>query len=58
MLIKAQEDLKDKVVYAPMSGRTGIDDVAIGTYVNAGNTNLVTISSNDPIFVEFSISET
>ena len=58
MLIKAQEDLKDTVVYAPMSGRTGIDDVAIGTYVNAGNTNLVTISSNDPIFVEFSISET
>lgn len=26
---------------------------SIGTYVNAGNTNLVTISSNDPIFVDY-----
>ncbi|MBR4152396.1 MAG: efflux RND transporter periplasmic adaptor subunit [Selenomonadaceae bacterium] len=58
LLLKAQEDLKDTVVYAPMSGRTGIDDVAVGSYVNAGNTCLVTISSNDPIFVEYSISET
>ncbi len=57
MLMKAQDDLKDTVVYAPISGRAGIDDLAIGTYVNAGNTNLVTISSNDPIFVQFSISE-
>ena len=58
MLLKAQEDLKDTIVYAPMSGRTGIDDAALGSYVNAGSTNLVTISSNDPIFVEYSISET
>ncbi len=57
MLMKAQDDLKDTVVYAPIAGRAGIDDLAIGTYVNAGNTNLVTISSNDPIFVQFSISE-
>lgn len=58
LLLKAQEDLKDTFVYAPMSGRAGIDDVAVGSYVNAGNTCLVTISSNDPIFVEYSISET
>lgn len=58
LLMKAEEDLKDTIVYAPISGRAGIDDVAVGTYVNPGNTNLVTISSNDPIFVQFSISET
>ena len=57
MLMKAQEDLKDSTVYAPIAGRAGIDDLAVGTYVNAGSTNLVTISSNDPIFVQFSISE-
>ena len=57
MLIKAQEDLIDTIVYAPMSGRLAIDDIPIGTYVNPGNTTLVTIGSVDPIFVQFSISE-
>ena len=56
-LSKAQEDLVDTVVYAPMSGRLAIDDLAIGTYVTPGSTNLVTIGNNDPIFVQFSISE-
>ena len=56
-LSKAQEDLVDTVVYAPMSGRLAIDDLAIGTYVNPGSTTLVTIGNNDPIFVQFSISE-
>ena len=58
LLMKAREDLADTIVYAPMSGRLAIDDVAIGTYVNPGNTNLVTIGNVDPIFVQFSISET
>ena len=57
MLIKAQEDLVDTIVYAPISGRLAIDDIPIGTYVNPGNTTLVTIGSVDPIFVQFSISE-
>lgn len=56
-LSKAQEDLVDTVVYAPMSGRLAIDDLAIGTYVTPGSTTLVTIGNNDPIFVQFSISE-
>ena len=57
MLIKAQEDLVDTVVYAPMSGRLSIDDIPVGTYVNPGSTTLVTIGAVDPIFVQFSISE-
>lgn len=55
---KAQECLDDTIVYAPMSGRAAVDDVAVGTYATSGVTNLVTIGSMDPIFVQFSISET
>lgn len=57
-LKKAQENLDDTVVYAPMSGRLNVDDVAVGTYATAGQTALVTIGSVDPVFVQFSISET
>ena len=55
---KAQENLDDTVVYAPMSGRVSVDDVAIGTYATAGSTNLVTIGTMDPINIQFSVSET
>ena len=53
----AREDLADTEIYAPMSGKLGVDDVAIGTFVSAGQTNLVTIGTPDPIFAQFSISE-
>lgn len=53
----AQEDLADTDIYSPMSGQLGVDDVAIGTFVSAGQTTLVTIGSPNPIFVQFSISE-
>ncbi|MBR2214398.1 MAG: efflux RND transporter periplasmic adaptor subunit [Selenomonadaceae bacterium] len=55
---KAQENLDDTVVYAPMDGRASVDDVAIGTFATAGSTNLVTVGAMDPIYVQFSISET
>ena len=54
---QAQQNLDDTVVYAPMSGKLAVDDVAVGTYAAAGNTTLVTIGSSTPIFVQFSISE-
>lgn len=54
---QAQQNLDDTVVYAPMSGKLAVDDVAVGTYAAAGNTVLVSIGSSDPIFVQFSISE-
>lgn len=53
----AQQDLADTEIYAPMTGQLGVDDVAIGTFVSAGQTTLVTIGAPDPIFVQFSISE-
>lgn len=54
---QAQKNLDDTVVYAPMSGKLSVDDVAQGTYAAAGNTVLVTIGSSNPVFVQFSISE-
>ncbi len=53
----AMENLADTEIYSPMPGQLGVDDVAIGTFVGAGTTTLVTIGSMDPIFAQFSISE-
>lgn len=53
----AKENLDDTKVYAPISGKLGIDDVAVGTFAAAGTTTLVTIGSINPIFAQFSISE-
>ena len=53
----AHENLDDTNIYAPMSGKLSVDDVAIGTFVSQGQTTLVSIGSIDPIYVQFSISE-
>ena len=57
LLQKAKDDLADTVVYAPMSGRLGIDDVPVGTLSMAGSTSLATIGVVDPVFVQFAVSE-
>jgi len=54
---KARENLEDTLVTAPMSGRLGINDVAVGTYATSGSTTLVSIGSQDPVYVQFSVSE-
>ena len=54
---KAKNDLADTIVYAPMSGRLGIDDVPIGTFSTGGSTALATIGLVDPVFVQFAVSE-
>ena len=57
LLQKAKDDLADTIVYAPMSGKLGIDDVPVGTFSNAGDTALATIGLVDPVFVQFAVSE-
>lgn len=57
LLQTAYQDLADTDIYAPMSGKLSVDDVAIGTFITQGQTTLVTIGSTDPIYVQFSISE-
>ena len=57
LLQKAKDDLADTIVYAPMSGRLGIDDVPVGTLSTAGSTALATIGLVDPVYVQFAVSE-
>ncbi len=57
MFRRAQQDLADTTIYAPMTGQLAVDDVAVGTFIAAGNTTLVTIGTNDPVYAVFSISE-
>ncbi len=58
LLIKAQQDLADTTIYAPMSGQLAVDDVAVGTFASAGTTSLVTIGSTNPVYAQFNVSET
>lgn len=53
----ASTNLGDTIVTAPFNGKLSMDDVNIGTFATAGTTALVTISSSDPIYVQFDMSE-
>jgi membrane fusion protein (multidrug efflux system) len=56
-LTTAKTNLQRSVIIAPFSGNIGISQVRQGALVSAGTTLLNTISSTDPIAVEFQISE-
>lgn len=58
LLKRAQENLDDTLVCAPMDGRLDVNDVAVGVYARAGDTTLLTLGTIDPVYVRFSISET
>ena len=53
----AATDLKYSVITAPFSGTIGISQVRIGAQVSPGQPLLNTISSDDPITVDFVINE-
>jgi membrane fusion protein (multidrug efflux system) len=53
----AQDNLQDTLIVAPFNGRIDINDLNVGSFVQAGQTVLSTISSGDPMFVRFSMSE-
>ena len=53
----AADDLQDTMIVAPFSGRIDVNDLAVGNFVQSGQTVLATISSVDPVFVQFSMSE-
>ncbi|EGO64673.1 efflux RND transporter periplasmic adaptor subunit [Acetonema longum] len=54
---KAQDDVDSTLVISPIDGRIDVDDVGVGTFVQAGSTTLVTVGSQDPVFVQFNMSE-
>ncbi|WP_371381668.1 efflux RND transporter periplasmic adaptor subunit [Sporomusa aerivorans] len=54
---KAQDDVNSTLVVSPIDGRIDVNDVSVGTYVQAGSTALVTVGALDPVFVQFNMSE-
>ncbi|MGO1721311.1 MAG: efflux RND transporter periplasmic adaptor subunit [Sphingobacterium sp.] len=56
-LTTAQTNLQRSVIVAPFSGNVGISQVRSGALISAGSTLLNTISSTNPIAIEFQINE-
>lgn len=56
-LQQAQQDVQDTLILSPVDGRIDLNDVSIGAYVAAGTTTMATVSSVDPVWVQFSMSE-
>jgi membrane fusion protein (multidrug efflux system) len=54
---KAQDDVNSTLVVSPVDGRIDVNDVSVGTYVQAGSTTLVTMGGLDSVFVQFNMSE-
>jgi membrane fusion protein, multidrug efflux system len=56
-LTNAETDYNYSVIKAPFSGTIGLSQVKTGTFINQGQTLLNTLSSDDPIGVDFIINE-
>jgi membrane fusion protein (multidrug efflux system) len=56
-LQQAEEDLEDTIIVSPVDGRVDVNDLSIGNFVAAGSTVMATVSSTDPVWVQFSMSE-
>jgi membrane fusion protein (multidrug efflux system) len=56
-LQRASADLQHATITAPFDGTIGISQVKLGAYITSGQSHLNTISSDDPIAVDFVISE-
>jgi membrane fusion protein (multidrug efflux system) len=56
-LSSAATDLNYSVITAPFAGTIGISQVKLGAYITTGQTIMNTLSSNDPIGVDFLIDE-
>ena len=56
-LVKAQTDLRFATIVAPFDGIIGLSQVKLGTLVTPGQTVLNTVSTEDPMAVDFVINE-
>jgi membrane fusion protein (multidrug efflux system) len=56
-LVKAQTDLNYSLIMAPFDGTIGLSQVKMGALISPGQTLLNTISSDDPMGVDFVINE-
>lgn len=57
LLKTAMTNLAYSNIYAPFDGTVGISQVRIGNLVNAGTTTLNTISTDNPMAVDFLVNE-
>jgi membrane fusion protein (multidrug efflux system) len=57
-LIKAKTDFEYSLIKAPFDGTIGFSNVKIGALVTPGQTILNTVSSDDPMGIDFEINET
>lgn len=53
-----ETNLRHSTIYAPFDGTIGISQVKLGSAVTAGQTLMNTISSNNPVGVDFAVDET
>jgi len=56
-LQQAIENERDTLIVSPIDGRIDVNVVSQGYYVVAGSTTMGTVSSIDPVWVQFSMSE-
>ncbi|MDF1678640.1 MAG: efflux RND transporter periplasmic adaptor subunit [Legionellaceae bacterium] len=49
--------IAQKHIKAPFTGRLGIRMINLGEYITTGRTNIVTLQSLDPLFLEFYVPE-
>jgi RND family efflux transporter MFP subunit len=56
-LNEVETNLRNSVIYAPFSGTIGISQVKLGSAVTAGQTLMNTLSSDNPMAVDFAVDE-
>lgn len=54
---KTEATIRQKHIKAPFSGQLGIRQINLGQYVTPGQTDLVTLQSMDPLYLEFHLPE-
>lgn len=54
---KTQAGIRYKHITAPFSGQLGIRKVDLGQYISPGQTEIVTLQSMDPLFLNFHLPE-
>lgn len=54
---KTEASIRQKHISAPFDGRLGVRQVNLGQYVSQGSTNIVTLQSQDPMYLRFFLPE-
>lgn len=55
-LVRANDDLRNTEITAPISGRIGVTAFTVGNYITPSSGTLATLIQNDPVRVRFALS--